>query len=268
MRRSNEELALLIQSGQKEHVPRLWEQVQDFIKYLADKHLLNYPPECRQLHGDMVNQAYFHFLKAIEGYREDKGKFANYLTYHVKNAFSEVLQGRTSRTKNEPLNSAVSLDTPIEGTEDLTLADMLIDTQSEEYYRRLEDVDLWQSVHELLRQAIENIPEEYQDFFLVMLEHGTGVMDTLRIVGVNLEEKGRYYEQYRRGLRTIRTYIRGYLGREKGANIALEECISYYTGVGAWRNRRFTSVVEQAVMRRNDDRMTARAMEGVFSLRP
>lgn len=268
MQHTNEELALLIQSGQTEYLPQLWEQLQDFIIYLADRYLLNYPAHCQELHGDMVNQVYFYFLKAIEHYQPDKRKFTSYLSYYAKNAFQEVLQGRTSRTKNEPLNSAVSLDTPIEGTEDLTLADMLIDTQSEEYYRHLEDTDLWRSVHELLLQAIENISEAYQDFFLVMLEHGTGVMDTLRIMGVNLEEKGRYYEQYRRGLRTIRSYIRGYLGREKGANIALEECISYYSGVGFWRNHRFTSSVELAVMRRNDRQMAARTMGSLLALQP
>ncbi|MCI8646756.1 MAG: hypothetical protein HFE76_08140, partial [Firmicutes bacterium] len=228
MQHTNEELALLIQSGQTEFIPQLWEQVQDFLAYLADRHLQNYPAHCQQLHGDMVHQVYLHFRKAIEHYQPGKGKFTSYLSYYAKNAFQEVLQGRTSRTKNEPLDSALSLDTPIE---EITLADMLIDTQSEEYYRHLEDADLWQSVHELLQQAIERIPEEYQAFFLVMLEHGTGVTDTLRLMGGNLEEKGRYYEQYRRGLKTIRSYIQGYLGREKGANIALEECISYYSGV-------------------------------------
>lgn len=268
MQHTNEALALLIQSGQTEHIPQLWEQIQEFLKYLADRYLQNYPPECQQLHGDMVNQVYLSFQRAVNNYQPDKGKFTSYLSYYAKNAFREVLQGRTSRTRNEPLNTAVSLDTPIEGTEDLTLADMLIDTQSEEYYRHLEDTDLWRSVHELLLQAIENISETYQDFFLVMLEHGTGVADTLRIMGVNLEEKGRYYEQYRRGLRTIRKYILGYLGRQKGANIALEECISYYSGVGFWRNHRFTSSVELAVMRRNDRQMAARTMGSLLTLQP
>lgn len=117
MQHTNEELALLIQSGQTESIPQLWEQVEDFICYLADRYLRNYPAHCQQFHGDMVNQAYFYFLKAIENYRPEKRKFTSYLSYYAKNAFQEVLRGRTSRTKNEPLNSALSLDTPIEGTD-------------------------------------------------------------------------------------------------------------------------------------------------------
>lgn len=268
MEHTNEELALLIQSGQEEHIPQLWEQTKDFIKYLADKHLLNYPPECQQFHGDMVNQAYFHFLKAIGGYREGKGKFANYLAYHVRNAFNEVLRGRSSRQQNEPLNSAVSLDTPIEGTEDLTLADMLVDTQSEGYYRRVEDEDLWRSVRDLLQDGIDELPDTYRDMFQVMLERGVKAGEALRLLGVDQADKGKYYGRRHEGLRKLKSYVKIRPSREKGKNVALEECISYYTGVGSWRNRRFTSVVEQAVMRRNDGRMTAQAMEGVFSLRP
>ncbi|MCI8647106.1 MAG: hypothetical protein HFE76_10070, partial [Firmicutes bacterium] len=54
----------------------------------------------------------------------------------------------------------------------------------------------------------------------------------------------------------------------KGANIALEECISYYSGVGFWKNHRFTSSVELAVMRRNDRQMTARTMGSLLTLQP
>lgn len=117
MERTNEELVQRIQSGQREDIAQLWEQVEDFIIYLADRYLWNYPPECRQLHGDMVNQSYFYFLRAVDHYKPGKGMFTTYLAYHVKNAFQEVLQGRTARTKNEPLNSSVSLDKPIDGTE-------------------------------------------------------------------------------------------------------------------------------------------------------
>lgn len=268
MRDSNEELVKRIQADQTEHIPQLWEQVQDFIKYLANKHLLNYPPQCQQFHGDMVDQAYFHFLKAIEGYRESKGKFTGYLAYHVKNAFNEVLRGRTQKAQNEPLNSAVSLDAPIEGTEDLTLADMLIDAESEAYYRHIEDEDLWKSVYEILRRGIGKLPEEYRDFFYVMLEHGTDVAGTLRVMGISPDKKAWYTAQYRKGLRRLHQHVKVYLARQKGKDIALEECISYYTGLGSWRNRRFTSVEEQAAIRRNDGRMAARAMEGVLALRP
>lgn len=139
---------------------------------------------------------------------------------------------------------------------------MLIDQTSELYYRRIEDNDFWQSVNSIIREAVEEISEAYQTFFLIMLENGTGVSDTLRLMGVDLEEKGRYYEMYRKGLRVIRMSIKKRIGQMH--DIALEECISFHTGVGSWRNRNFTSTVEQAVIKRNDPRYTAQAIGEVL----
>ena len=264
MEYSNEELVQMIQSGQNEYIPQLWEQVHDFIRYMASMHLQNYPSGCEQLFEDMVNQSYFHFLRAVEGYREGKGKFTSYLSYCIRTAFNEVLQGRTARIQNEPLNSAVSVDMPVNGTEDITLADMLIDDTAEAYYRHLEDEDFWHDVGRVLHRAVKVVPPDYQEFFHVMIDNGTGVSDTLRIMEIDLSEKHRYYEQYRKGLRKMKGYLNRYVRETK--DIALEECISYYTGVGSWRNRGFTSTVEQAVIRRNDNRFTAQAVRELIQI--
>lgn len=268
MKYTNEELVRLIQSGQREYIPQLWEQIGDFVKYMADKHLLHYPQSCQQFCGDMVNQAYFDFLKAIDGYKEGKGKFTSYLSFHLRNAFNEVLQGRTQKAQNEPLNSAVSLDTPIEDTEDLTLADMIIDTQAEAYYGRIEDQDFWQSVNEVVRQAIEKaIPEDLQDLFFIMLERGTSVADSLRIMGIeDKKDHRKYYERYRGGLRKLRKQLCIYLGKEKNRNTALDDYMYYQTGFNTWRRQRFTSSVEMAVMKRNDPAMTAGAVSEVIQV--
>lgn len=263
---SNEELVKRIQEGQREYIPQLWEQVVDFVRYLADKHLLKYPLHYQQYHEDMVQQAYFSFLKAIEGYQEEKGSFTSYLSYYVRNAFNEVLQGRSIRQQNEPLNNALSVDLPLSDTEDLTLAEMLIDDTAEGYYRRLEDEDFWLDVGRVLHKAVDVVSPDYQEFFHTMIDHGTGVTDTLRIMGVSLKEKDRYYSRYREGLYKMRRYLRGYIRKTK--DIALEECISYYTGVGSWKNRQYTSVVEQAVIRHNDRSMTTRAVGEVLALQP
>ena len=263
---TNEELVKQIQNGEREYIEQLWEQVADLVRYLADKHLLKYPSHYQQYHEDMVQQSYFYFLKAIEGYQEEKGSFTSYLSYYVRNAFNEVLQGRSIRQQNEPLNNALSVDLPLSDTEDLTLAEMLIDDTAEGYYRRLEDEDFWLDVGRVLHKAVDVVSPDYQEFFHTMIDHGTGVTDTLRIMGVSLKEKDRYYSRYREGLYKMRRYLRGYIRKTK--DIALEECISYYTGVGSWKNRQYTSVVEQAVIRHNDRSMTTRAVGEVLALQP
>lgn len=268
--KSNEELVSLIQSGKTEYIPQLWDQISDFVKYMADKHLLRYPQACQQYHGDMVNQAYFDFLKAIDGYKEGKGKFTSYLSFHIRNAFNAVLQGRTQKAQNEPLNSAVSLDSPVEDAEDLTLADMIIDPNTEAYYQRIEDRDFWQSVHAVIRQAIEQaIPEDLRDLFFIMLEQGTNITDSLRLMGIEDNQAHRkYYERYRGGLRKLRKQLCIYLAKEKNRNTALDDYMYYHTSFNTWRRQLFTSSVELAVIRHNDPCMTAGAVGEILSLQP
>lgn len=266
MKDTNEELALLIQAGKKEHIPQLWEQVQDFVTYMAEKHLLSCPDHLRQYRDDMVNQSYFRFLDAVRLYRPERGSFINYLSFHIRVAFTEVLRGRTEKQQKEPLNTAVGFDTPVEGTEGLTLADMLIDTGAEEYYRRLEDADLWRSVHGLLQDGIDTLEEPAREMFQIMLERGTGTAETLRIMGTGEDQRPGYYEKRREGLRKLRSYLMIRLSRERGRDIALEELVSYHSSVRKWRGNLFTSTVEQAVIKRNDRRDTAQIMQRLFRL--
>ena len=66
---TNEELCTQIQNGHDEYIPELWDQVSDFIAWRAHKYLMSSTPEHKQqLKDDMINQSYFHFLKAIETY--------------------------------------------------------------------------------------------------------------------------------------------------------------------------------------------------------
>lgn len=268
MERTNEELAMLIQSGQKEHVLRLWAQVVDFVRYMADRYLLDYPKRCQEFRDDLINESYFSLMKAVEGYDEEKGKFVNYFAFHLKTGFRKVLIGLTEKTRNDPMRDARSLDAPMGESDDLTLGELLVDAEGEEPYRDLENREFWRSVNRLIEAAIENLREEQREFFSVMFERGTKVSETMRIMGIDMAKKDRYRYLYDTGLAEIRKHIKVYLNRNKGRDIALEECVSYYTGVGAWKNHGFTSSVELAVMKRNDRRMTAQAMEGVFSLRP
>ena len=131
-----EELALKVQQGEKEYMPQLLESVNCFISMQARRTLNGYPDHYKALLPDMVNEAYFALLKAVQDFEAGKGMFLTYLGYHIKNAFTTVLYcGRGIRHKNDPLNTASSLDEPLKDSEELTLVDMLIDDTAEAYYR-------------------------------------------------------------------------------------------------------------------------------------
>ena len=72
---TNEEIVEKIQSGKTEYITNLWESVSRFIDMQAGQYLDSFPQHYRSLRGDMVNQAYFSFLTAIEKYEQERGTF-------------------------------------------------------------------------------------------------------------------------------------------------------------------------------------------------
>ena len=122
----------------------------------------------------------------------------------------------------------------------------------------------------MIRQAIEEaIPEDLQDLFFIMLEQGTNIADSLRLMGIeDNQAHKKYYERCRGGMRKLRKQLRVYLAKEKNRNSALDDYIYYHTSFNTWRRQLFTSSVELAVIRHNDPGMTAGAVGEVLSLQP
>lgn len=203
---TNEELATKVQQGDTELIPLLWEQVSRFIDMQAGKYLDSFPDHYRVLRGDMVNESYAHFLTAIEKYDPERGSFLTCLGWYIRSAFEAVAySGRGGRQKNDPLNQAVSLDTPIDDTEDLTLTDMLIDETAEEPYRELEDLALWRSVRKLLYEAVEHAADKVGSSLVqYMFDNGCKLgVASKALYG----DKPVPYERYRKAMRQIRSYM-------------------------------------------------------------
>ena len=249
---TNEELAALIGAGHDERIPELWNRVSRFIDMQAGRYLDMWPAHCRWLREDMVNESYFHFLKAVEGYDPERGGFLTYLSWHVRNAFQVVLTGRSERLGNEPLNSAVSLDVPLNDADDLTLAETLIDETAEAAIRRVEDADFWQSVGRFLEDAIDRIRDRTgAEIVRCMYENGCTVKEASAALYGAVPVP---YERYRKAMRQLAAYMERSAARKEMALIGLDDYVSYQgNGLGAYRNRRFTSAVEHEAVRRADE---------------
>ena len=259
--KTNEELVRLIQEGKSEYKEQLWTQCLDFVKYMANKHLLGYPDHYQWLFDDMVNQAYLHFDAAVQKHDNSRGKFLTYYEFYIKNAFAEVLYNRTEKQKHDPLNTSVSLDTPLNDTDDLILLETLVDTQSEAYFETIEDNDFWKSVKQLINKAIKyTVPSDYSEFFRIMLIQGMRVKEALRVLEIDVEQYSKYQNAFQRGIRSIRNYIVKEARKNRKCNPVLDEMISYHTGYYNWQNNMCSSSVELEVIRRNDRKITAAAL--------
>lgn len=266
---TNEELVKLIQDGQAEYIPQLWDQVYRFICLLAKKRLIGEADHIKQLEDDLVNESYFSFLEAIDGYKPDGGaSFLTYLTYCLKNSFNRVLGLRTSKDKRNIMHHAVSLDTPIEGTEDLTLQDMIIDHLAEEDYRFIEDDAFWQDVHMLLEETILSVTSgRIQEAFLIMLHENCTFPEACRRMGIPEDKQRSMYSMHTTGLRHIRLQLRG-RAWQKCQKIGIDEYLSIGlrgSGLSAYRRNGFTSSTELAAIRLGDKELWGRKIVEMFT---
>ena len=148
---SNEELAVLIQSGRRELLLELWEGVQRY----AWKKAAAWPRAGLEVE-DLMQVAFLALLEAVSSFSPDKGGFLNWYTFRLKTDFAATAGWRTERQRRDPLRAAVSLDTSLTDDEgDMTLADTIPDPAAE---AAIEGVALRLTVQGIL----EELPEDQQ----------------------------------------------------------------------------------------------------------
>ena len=109
---TNEELVALIQAGERDRLPELWDRVERFVASRANR-LLIAMGDRAAVHGleygALYNSGYFALVDAVERYDPAKGmQFIGLFALCLKSAFAETGGWRTS--KRDPLNSAKSMD--------------------------------------------------------------------------------------------------------------------------------------------------------------
>lgn len=265
---TNEELVKLIQDGQEEYILQLWNQVYLFICWLAKKRLIGEVDYIKQLEDDLVNEAYFDFLMAVDDYKFDQGAvFLTYLEYHLKNGFNRALGIRTKKGQRDPARYALRLDAPINDTEDLTLQDMVVDQMAEENYRFVENVNFWRDVRELLDEAInERTTGRIREALLVMLDKNCNFPDACRIMGIPEDKMRSMYSMHTTALIHIKIYLKGRawqrcrkIGIDTYFNMGLGG-----SGLGAFRRHGFTSSTERAAVKLADAEVWQRKIMEIF----
>lgn len=156
---TNEELALAVQDGESGKLLNLWEQVKDFISMQAGK-------RARALNGyggvteeDLTQCGYFALVAAVRTFSPEKGNFISWLATTLKTAFAEATGHRTS--KRDPLDMAVSLDTPLddEGDSAETIGDMQESEQASQDFESAQQRIWVEQLHNALETALNQLPE-------------------------------------------------------------------------------------------------------------
>lgn len=239
---SNEELAIAIRQGDQGRTLELWEQVNGLVKRKAMQIMT-----ALQLSGnprgvefdDLYQTGYLAMVAAVETYSPERGAFSTWFMFHLKTAFSEATGYRTKNGRCEPLDTAASLDRPVQPDEPDggTLGELVPDSRAADAIENVEE----SVYHEQLHKAIEGaISELSPDNAQVLRLRYWGDM-TLSAVG---EVMGKSPERTRqmenKGIRELR--------KSKTLHRFLDFDMYRGTGLGAFRLSG-SSIQEQYILK-------------------
>lgn len=164
---TNEELVALIQAGERDRLPELWDQVERFVASRANRLLIAMGPDRAALagveFGDLYNSGYFALVDAAERYDPAAGaKFITFFSMRLKSYFSETTGFRLARQRKDPLNNAKSLDARLkENDEDSgAFGDFIPDPKAAQALQAVEDTMQRDYTRQAVRQALEQLPTE------------------------------------------------------------------------------------------------------------
>ncbi|WP_276620414.1 RNA polymerase sigma factor [Syntrophomonas wolfei] len=149
---TNEELAIMAAQGDRESLHKLYFAVVPLLYKLISR----YFPLCRDKLAepeDLLQCGYFAVLEAIKGFSPESGfLFNSYLSFPVQNICRREL-GFIGRKQVE----TISLETPIDDEESLTLEDAIEDPDADTYnYCELNIMRL------IVREEIDKLPPREQ----------------------------------------------------------------------------------------------------------
>lgn len=163
---SNEELAALVQAGDRDKLLELWEQVERFAYGRAIRWERALGSRAGVTIEDLMQAAFLALLDALERWDPTRGAaFTTYFWTSLKGAFSVVCGTRTARMRKDPLYSAVSLDMPADPSNpDVgTLGDLQPDPAAEAEIEAVEERDRLKKLHEALERALDALPPDRAD---------------------------------------------------------------------------------------------------------
>lgn len=160
---TNEELVTLIQAGERDRLPELWEQVERFVASRANR-LLIAMGDRAAAHGleysDLYNSGYIAFVDAVERYDPAQGmQFIGWFAFYLKTAFAEA--GGWRGHKQNPLNNSISMDKPV-GEEDDggTVGDFIPDPAAVQAFRDVEERQYQEQLHAALERALGTLEDD------------------------------------------------------------------------------------------------------------
>lgn len=159
---SNEELAAMIQSGERERLIELWQQ----IRRMALKEAVRWAAyHSNGVELDDLEQAGFiALMRAVDSFDPAAGaRFSTWYHRILRTEFAAATGRRTEKQRRDPLDAAVSLDVPVgEDEGGTTLGELVPDPAAEAAVLDVEHREYLCRLHAALETAIVTLPLDLQ----------------------------------------------------------------------------------------------------------
>ena len=109
---------------------------------------------------DLYQTGYLAMVAAVETYSPERGAFSTWFMFHLKTAFAEATGYRTKGGRCEPLNTATSLDRPVQPDEPDggTLGELVPDSRAADAIENVEESVYREQLHKAIDGAISELP--------------------------------------------------------------------------------------------------------------
>lgn len=246
---SNEELVAVIQAGETERMGELWEQVAGLVKWKAKRIMtvLDAWGGRGVEFDDLYHSGYPALVEAVETYdRAAGGAFSSWFMFYLKSAFAATTGFRTRRGQNEPLNNALSLDTPLTDDSDSgTMMEVVADPDGQQLIQTVEDTIFQQQLHDALETVLAEIPEQYSEVLRLRYMGDMTLSEVGQLCGVG-------YESIRKmELKALREIRRP----RYTARLRPFWCFDYYSGAGLGAFKKTGMSIQEKYLIGEEDRL-------------
>lgn len=160
---TTDENAAAVQAGEAD-ILELWDAVRYFAKKQAGRWLRAWDGRGGVVLDDLLQVSFLALLDALGSWKPDGGSFVGWYAMRLKTAFAAVYGQRTEKQRRDPLQSAISLETPLEDSnEELTVADTVPDPAAELAFDDVVAADMAYRLHNALENVLSALPQEQAD---------------------------------------------------------------------------------------------------------
>lgn len=165
---SNEEIVTLIQAGDTTLYEQLWAQVRDFTYQRAKWWARTYEGKGGATVDDLTQAAFMELYGAVASFDPDKNigvPFLLWYRYRMEDGFRKTLGLRTSKVRNEPLDTSNSLNAPIVNREGDTteLGEFIADPNAAMSIEAVEHAEDMRRLRAVLHKAMQLLSPKEQE---------------------------------------------------------------------------------------------------------